>query len=75
MKSIKDLFGKEDPTLEEIDAWICDLAEKVAATPGYGSSTREDRIAICRWVLRSLIYGDMKIDVLKSINVIPGQKK
>lgn len=73
--TLKEMFGKEDPTLEEIDAWICATAEKVAMTPAIGSRTREDRVAICRWVLRSLIYGDMKIDVLKAIGVMPAEKK
>ena len=50
--TIKELIGKENPTLEEIDDWICQLAEKTA---------------INRWVLRSLVYGDLKVRVLKEI--------
>ena len=71
MKTIQKLIGKDNPTLEEIDDWICKTAEKISSE-GYGSYdkkwTKEGRTSICRWVLRTLIYGELKERVLKTIN-------
>lgn len=67
MSSIKEIFGKENPTLEEIDDWICKTAQK-AASEGDGKRwTKESRTAICRWVLRSLVYGELKPQVLETL--------
>jgi len=68
MKSIKELIGKENPTLEEIDEWICKVAEKSASDDGDGKRwDKKSRTAICRWVLRSLIYGELKYQVLETL--------
>mgnify|MGYP001585345103 CR=1 FL=1 len=66
--TIKDIAGKENPTLEEIDAWICQSAEKISSNGDGKKWTKEGRTAICRWVLRTLIYGKLKVDVLEAIS-------
>lgn len=65
--TIKELIGKENPTLEEVDDLICELAKKVASAGDGKRWTKKSRTAICRWVLRTLIYGELKVDVLKEI--------
>lgn len=68
MKEIEELIGKKSPTLEDIDDWICRTAEH-AASEGDGKRwNKESRTAICRWVLRTLVYGEMKVEVLRSLN-------
>ena len=66
-KSIKELIGKENPSLEEIDDWICRLAEKTSSKGDGKRWTKEKRTIINRWVLRTLIYGKLKVPVLKAI--------
>ena len=68
--SLESLVGKKKPSLEEIDAWICQLAEKTSSEGDGKRWTKESRTAINRWVLRSLIYGKLKIDVLKALKLL-----
>lgn len=70
INTIKDIIGNESPTLEEIDAWICRTSEKVSSEGDGKRWTKESRTAICRWVLRTLIYGELKVDVLKALKII-----
>ena len=65
MTPLKKLLGKENPTLEEIDDWICRSAEKISSEGDGKRWTKEGRTAICRWVLRTLVYGNLKVRVLK----------
>ena len=65
MKTIFECIGKENPTLQEIDDWICKLAQESSSVGDGKRWTKESRTAICRWVLRSLVYGELKMDVLK----------
>ncbi len=73
MKTIKELIGKKTPTLKEIDDWICGLAEKTSSEGDGKRWTKEGRTAINRWVLRTLIYGELKVDVLKALKITPQQ--
>lgn len=66
-ENIFKIIGKENPMLGKIDDWICQTAEK-AASEGDGKRwTKKSRTAICRWVLRSLVYGELKSRVLDVI--------
>lgn len=57
-------------TLKEIDDWICHTAEKAASEGGGKRWKKESRTAICRWVLRTLVYGEFKIEALKTIKIL-----
>lgn len=57
-------------TIEEIDAVICLAAEKSASQGDGKRWTKESRTAIYRWVLRTLIYGELKEQVLLELSKI-----